>query len=94
MSIEKSADRSGGGSIEDRVAGLNAYHSLAVYKYACRGLFEKHKLMLSLHLTNKILNSIGEWDDIEYDFFKGVHVMDRNPRTDTRTCKSSSSRGV
>eukprot|EP00392_Amoebophrya_sp_AT5.2_P008786 g8814.t1 len=80
MSIEKSADKSGGAAnVEDRVEILNAYHSLALYKYACRGLFERHKLMLSLHIASKVLKSMGDFVDDEYIFFlRGGQVMDRS----------------
>ncbi|CAD7941177.1 unnamed protein product [Amoebophrya sp. A25] len=81
MSIERSADKGGGASnVEDRIEILNAYHSLAVYKYACRGLFERHKLMLSLHIASKVLKSMEEdWNDTEYAFFlRGGQVMDRS----------------
>ena len=42
---------------EERIELLNQFHQRAVFKYACRGLFERHKLLLSAHLCAKILSA-------------------------------------
>jgi len=80
QSIEKSADKKiSVGSIEERTEDLNAFHALAVYRYGCRALFECHKLMFSLHLCSKIMQSIGAIDMTEYKFFLfGGQVVDRS----------------
>lgn len=40
--------------VEDDVAErcdvINKYHTLSVYEYTCRGLFERHKLLFSLQV--------------------------------------------
>ena len=33
---------------KDRIEGIINYHTKAVYKNACRSLFERHKLLLSM----------------------------------------------
>lgn len=79
MSIEKSSERNSQvNSIEDRIEQLNDYHTLATYKYACRGLFERHKMILSLHIATKVLRTQGDLNEIEFNFFlRGGQVMDR-----------------
>lgn len=83
QSIEKSADKKiSVGSIEERIEDLNAFHALAVYRYACRALFERHKLLLSLHLCSKVMQSIGVVDMKEYMFFLlGGQVVDRSSQS-------------
>merc|ERR1719454_91552 len=80
QSIEKSADKKiSVGSIEERIEDLNSFHALAVYRYACRALFERHKLLLSLHLCSKLMQSIGQIDMLEYKFFLfGGVVVERS----------------
>ena len=51
--------------MEERIDLLNQYHTLATYRYACRALFEKHKLLLSLHITAKVLGSEGTLNPAE-----------------------------
>lgn len=43
--------------ISHRIKIINDYHTYAVYKYCCRGLFTRHKVLLSLHMCVKILES-------------------------------------
>jgi len=83
QSIEKSADKKiSVGSIEERTEDLNSFHALAVYRYACRALFERHKLLLSLHLCSKIMQSLGVIDMKEYMFFLlGGQVLDRSTQS-------------
>merc|ERR1719454_2699960 len=80
QSIEKSADKKiSVGSIEERIEDLNSFHALAVYRYACRALFERYKMLLSLHLCSKVMQSIGACDMKEYMFFLfGGQVVDRS----------------
>jgi len=80
QSIEKSAEKKiSVGSIEERIEDLNQYHALAVYKYGCRALFEKHKLLLSLHLCSKVLKSAGDLNEKEFTYFLfGAQVLDRS----------------
>lgn len=37
--------------------------------YACRGLFERHKLLFSFHMCAKILETAGKLNMDEYNFF-------------------------
>jgi dynein heavy chain len=38
----------------ERVDVITNYHKLQVYKHACRSLFEKHKLLLSMQMCIKL----------------------------------------
>merc|ERR1719454_2783641 len=80
QSIEKSADKKiSVGSIEERIEDLNAFHALAVYRYACRALFERHKLLFSLHLCSRVLQSSGDLNPGEWRYFLyGGQVLDRS----------------
>jgi dynein heavy chain len=72
--------------IAERISNLNDYHTYAIYKNTCRGLFEKHKLLFSLQITVKIMESNGKLVRDEYDFFlKGGMVLDKDsqPRNPT-----------
>ncbi|PFH37249.1 dynein, axonemal, heavy chain 2 family protein [Besnoitia besnoiti] len=71
-SIEKAKeDNAMTASVEEHVEILNSYHTLAVYRNACLGLFEKHKLLLSLHLATSVLQSRGQLNKEEYQFLLG-----------------------
>jgi dynein heavy chain len=62
-----------------RIDAINNHHTLSVYNYACRGLFERHKLLLSLQICVKKMQFEGKVPRDEYDFFlKGGIVMDRS----------------
>jgi dynein heavy chain, axonemal len=53
-------------------------HKLNVYNQACRSLFERHKLLLSLQMYVKLQLSEGKINPQEYDFFlRGGTVLDR-----------------
>jgi len=53
-------------------------HKLNVYNQACRSLFERHKLLLSLQMFVKLQLADGKIDASEYDFFlRGGNVLDR-----------------
>jgi dynein heavy chain len=78
-------------SIETRCDDINRHHTLAIYQYTCRGLFEKDKLIFSLQLCFKIMEKEGKIPRAEFDFFcYGGVVVDRslqrpNPSTDWLT---------
>lgn len=51
---------------------------LRVRRYACRALFERHKLLYSLQMCAKILDAAGKLNIEEYTFFlRGGVVLDR-----------------
>ncbi|XP_042770547.1 dynein axonemal heavy chain 2 isoform X3 [Panthera leo] len=66
LSIDKS-HRSN--KLEDRIDYLNEYHTYAVYRYTCRTLFERHKLLFSFQMCAKILETSGKLNMDEYNFF-------------------------
>ncbi|CAK0888334.1 unnamed protein product [Prorocentrum cordatum] len=79
QSIEKSSVNQIPNNIDERIDHLNSYHALAVYRFACRALFERHKLLLSLHLCACLLIEKGELNPKEYRFFLfGGVVLDRS----------------
>lgn len=50
-----------------------------MYKYTARGLFERHKLLLSLQMCVRILQTAGQINNEEWQYFlKGGIVLDRN----------------
>ncbi len=89
-SISASKDEKGGGEhhahaaaveLVDRCASLNEFHTEAVYKYTCRALFEKHKIIFSFALCTAILKAEDKIDAAEYDFFlRGGQILDRTTR--------------
>ncbi|KAJ3242061.1 Dynein heavy chain 2, axonemal [Chytriomyces hyalinus] len=65
--------------LQERINSLNDYHTYAVYKNTCRGLFEQHKLLFSLQMTVKILEAAGKLNRDEYEFFlRGGMVLDKD----------------
>lgn len=65
--------------LTERLNNLNDYHTYAVYKVTCRGLFEIHKLLFSFQMTVKILEAMNKLNKYEYDFFlRGGQVLDKN----------------
>ena len=75
-SIESSSKAAG---LEQRIESINDYHTYAVYRYTCRGLFEKHKLLFAFHMNAKILERAGKVQMNEYNFFlRGGQVLDRD----------------
>ncbi|KAK2862756.1 hypothetical protein Q5P01_002289 [Channa striata] len=75
LSIEKSKRSN---KLEERITNLNEYHTYAVYKYTCRGLFEVHKLLFSFQMCTKILEVAGKLNMDEYSFFlRGGLVIDK-----------------
>ncbi|XP_070785989.1 dynein axonemal heavy chain 2 [Enoplosus armatus] len=80
LSIEKSKRSH---KLEERITNLNDYHTYAVYKYTCRGLFEVHKLLFSFQMCAKILEVAGKLNMDEYSFFlRGGLVLDKEDQMD------------
>ncbi|XP_048653960.1 dynein axonemal heavy chain 2 isoform X2 [Marmota marmota marmota] len=80
LSIDKSHRST---KLEDRIDYLNDYHTYAVYRYTCRTLFERHKLLFSFHMCAKILETSGKLNMDEYNFFlRGGVVLDREGQMD------------
>jgi len=53
-------------------------HTLAVFRQACRSLFEKDKLLLSLQICVKLQMAKQEVNEDEWNFFlRGGLVLDR-----------------
>ncbi|KAI8821286.1 dynein heavy chain and region D6 of dynein motor-domain-containing protein [Fimicolochytrium jonesii] len=64
--------------LAERILNLNDYHTYAVYKNTCRGLFEAHKLLFAFQMTIKIMAAAGKLAKDEYDFLlRGGQVIDR-----------------
>ena len=62
----------------DRCKQINTAHTLAVYQYTCRGLFERDKLLFALQLCLRIMSSENKVPKQEFDFFcHGGIVVDR-----------------
>ena len=47
-------------NLSERITHLNDYHTYSVYKNTSRGLFEAHKLLLSLQICIRILQSANQ----------------------------------
>jgi len=66
----------------DRIKQLKEYHSLAVYKSTCIGLFSVHKLLFSLLICMKKLMEEANPPKVnhaEYQFFlRGANILDRS----------------
>jgi dynein heavy chain len=78
MSIDNSRVGSLDVPVSKRCEDINSYHTLAVYKYTCRGLFEAHKLLFSLQLCLKIMETQGNVNQEEFNFFSlGAGLVDR-----------------
>ncbi|XP_039277425.1 dynein heavy chain 2, axonemal [Nilaparvata lugens] len=75
LSIDKSTKSE---SLSERLRHLNDYHTYAVYRNACRALFEKHKLLFSFHTCVKILESANKIIATDYEYLlKGGVVLNR-----------------
>ncbi|KAJ1537343.1 Dynein heavy chain 2, axonemal, partial [Nowakowskiella sp. JEL0078] len=65
--------------LNERIASLNEFHTYAVYKNTCRGLFAEHKILFSLQMTAKIMLASGKLNKDEYDFFlRGGQILDKD----------------
>lgn len=77
-SIDKSP-KSDKDNVKDRLRHLNDYHTFAVYKNTCRGLFERHKLLFSFQMLIKILEGDKKIAHEEVDFLvRGGLVLNRD----------------
>ena len=54
---------------QEKTLTINKCHILNVYRYTCRSLFERHKLLLAFQLTVKMRMKEGAIDNDEYLFF-------------------------
>ncbi|RNF10287.1 1-beta dynein [Trypanosoma rangeli] len=80
-SIKRSAEKISTYTLEERVVTLNDWHTNAVYASACRGLFEKHKLLFAFHMTMRILQAEARVNLEEYVFLmRGGQVLDNQGR--------------
>ncbi|TMS23046.1 Dynein heavy chain 2, axonemal [Larimichthys crocea] len=69
--------------LESRIINLNFYHTLAVYKYGCRSVFEVHKLLLTFHMCARMEAVDGSLKMDEYSFFlHGGIVPDKEYQMD------------
>uniref|UniRef100_A0A7S4D2X3 Dynein-1, subspecies f n=1 Tax=Eutreptiella gymnastica TaxID=73025 RepID=A0A7S4D2X3_9EUGL len=76
VSLEKSEPHF---DIENRLNNIIQYLTLAVYRYVCMGIFEKHKLMLSFQMTAKVLEGEGKLNTKALEFFlKGNIVLGKS----------------
>jgi dynein heavy chain len=74
-SIEESRDQ----MFQDRIKSITKWHTLQVYKQACRSLFERHKLLLSMQMCIKLQVAEGIINEEEWSFFlRGGQVLDRS----------------
>ena len=75
---DEDSDKSANPELEARITAINSFHTYEVYCYACRGLFERHKLLLSLQICFQTLKQENLIPKEELDFFlRGGQVMDR-----------------
>jgi dynein heavy chain len=73
------ADSPKADALADRIKALNDHHTYAVYKFAARGLFAHHKLLLSLQMAARILQASGQVNAEEWQaFLQGGRVLDRS----------------
>ncbi|XP_046433182.1 dynein axonemal heavy chain 2 [Neodiprion fabricii] len=80
VSIDKSQKSP---KLADRISILNEYHTYALYRNTCRGLFEQHKLLFSFNTCIKILDAQGKVVRGEYAFLlKGGIVVDKENQPD------------
>lgn len=64
---------------QDRIKSITKWHTLQVYKQACRSLFERHKLLLSMQMCIKLQVAEGIINEDEWSFFlRGGQVLDRS----------------
>ena len=65
-------------NVLERIKILNDYHTYSVYKYTSRGLFERHKLLLSLQMCVRILQTSNQINNEEWQYFlRGGTVLDK-----------------
>ena len=67
--------------LRKRLKNIMSYTTYFVYVSVCRGLFEKHKLMLSFQMTIKIEDGEGALNVEQLDFFlKGNLSLEKSAR--------------
>mmetsp|Transcript_15477 Transcript_15477/g.20964 ORF Transcript_15477/g.20964 Transcript_15477/m.20964 type:complete len:413 (+) Transcript_15477:886-2124(+) len=54
---------------DQKIQTIIKCHIINVYRFTCRSLFERHKLLLAFQLAIKMKQSAGEVDQEEYLFF-------------------------
>eukprot|EP00232_Nephroselmis_pyriformis_P029065 CAMPEP_0182867354 /NCGR_PEP_ID=MMETSP0034_2-20130328/8675_1 /TAXON_ID=156128 /ORGANISM="Nephroselmis pyriformis, Strain CCMP717" /LENGTH=4528 /DNA_ID=CAMNT_0024999703 /DNA_START=83 /DNA_END=13669 /DNA_ORIENTATION=- len=63
----------------ERIKNLNDFHTYSVYKYTSRGLFEKHKMLLSMQMCVRVLQSNNGINNDEWQYFlRGGAVLDKS----------------
>merc|ERR1712138_251388 len=67
----------------ERCRQINVAHTLSVYQYTCRGLFERDKLLFALQLCLRIMTSENKVPTQEFDFLcrggAGIERADQRP---------------
>eukprot|EP00741_Cyanophora_paradoxa_P024938 tig00000056_g24072.t1 len=64
--------------VSERIKNLNEYHTYAVYKYACRGLFERHKLLFAFQMCVRVKKGEHAIHPEELSFLlRGGLVLDK-----------------
>lgn len=64
--------------LDERLNHLNSYHTYAVYKNTCRGLFEVHKLLFSFQIIISLLMADSLIPEYEMEFLlKGGIVVNK-----------------
>lgn len=64
-------------AVGDRLKSLNDHHTYAAFRYAARGLFERHKLLLALQMAVRVLALAGQVNADEWAFFlRGGQALD------------------
>jgi dynein heavy chain len=79
-SIERSRDKTGvKPELSIRLREMIDYHTLAVYKTTCLGLFERHKILLSFQMCTKIMLKDKKIPAVEFAaLLSGAKVLDRS----------------
>ena len=67
--------------LSKRLSKIKETLKYAVYNYACTGLFELHKLMLSFQMTIKLLEAEGHIVNSELNFFIKGDISLEQPST-------------
>jgi dynein heavy chain, axonemal len=79
LMLDAPPEAGGDAELKARIDAINSFHTGAVYGYACRALFERHKLLLSLQITARKMLAEGALPKALWDFFlKGGQVLDRS----------------
>ena len=83
QSMDKSRTSPKNISGTERCRQINVAHTLSVYQYTCRGLFERDKLLFALQLCLRIMTSENKVPKQEFDFLcyggAGIERADQRP---------------